>query len=74
MKTFGYDIEKLEHKKASLGMTDLELARLAGVTPSTVKNVLTGKTCKAPTIRKIAEALKIPLETIVVRRDEESAA
>ena len=66
MQTFGYDIKKLAQQKAELGMLDCELARLANVAPSTVKNVLTRQTTKPTTIKKIADALGVPMSEIVI--------
>jgi len=71
--TFLYDIEKLAQRKAALGLTDQMLARRAGLHPSTIKNILTGRTCKPPTIRKIAEALGMDLAELVVPADAEPA-
>ena len=71
---FDYDIEMLARRKAEMGMLDVELARLAKVTPSTVKNVLTRKTSKAPTIRKIAEALGMNLADLVKSKSEGAPA
>jgi transcriptional regulator with XRE-family HTH domain len=64
MTAYAYDIKKLAKRKAELGLVDRDLARLAGVVPSTVKNVLTGKTAKASTIKRIADALGVDLASI----------
>jgi lambda repressor-like predicted transcriptional regulator len=72
--TFGYDISKLSLRKAELGWTDARLASQAGVHASTVKNVLTGKTCKGPTVKRLAEALGVNMSDIVVPAVQEDAA
>ena len=68
--TFGYDVDKLAEKMAVRGMTMQRVGKLAGVHPSTVANVLRRRTCKAPTVKKIAEALGLSLEEIIVRSEE----
>ena len=64
---FAYDIDRLARRQAELGWTDLKLATVAGVHPSTVKNVMTERTCRPSTVRSLAEALGFPLADIVVR-------
>ncbi len=63
---YEYDISQLARRQAELGFCDLELSKRAGVHPSTVKNVFTGRTAKPGTLRKIAEALGIDLADIVI--------
>ena len=75
MNSYEYDISKLAERKARLGLTDKVIAQRAGVHPSTVKNVLTGQTCKAPTIKKLAEALGLDLSELVIEApDKERVA
>ena len=64
--TFAYDISRLTFRKAQLGWTDMELARRARVSPTTVKNVLTGRSAKGGTIKALAEALGLNLADLVV--------
>ncbi len=68
--SFGYNISELARKQAELGLTDKELARRAAVHPSTVKNVLTGQTCRAPTVKRIAEALGLKLADLVLGNND----
>jgi transcriptional regulator with XRE-family HTH domain len=65
--TFRYDISRLAFRKAELAVSDTELAKRAGVHPSTIKNILTGKTRKASTIRAIAEAMGVDVATLVIQ-------
>jgi transcriptional regulator with XRE-family HTH domain len=66
---------------AERGMTQVELARLAGINRSTVLHVLRGGHCGTDTLEKIAKALEVdiaelfttPLD-IGVRRDRMIAA
>ena len=64
--TFGYDVSRLARRKAELGLTDKALGKRTGLHPSTINNVLTGRTCKAPTIKRIAEELGMQFSEIVV--------
>jgi hypothetical protein len=69
---FTYDISKLAQRKARLGWTNMRLAQAARVHGATVSNVLSGRTCKPPTVKKLAEAMGLDLTDLVVC-DKESA-
>jgi len=64
--TFEYDTSKIARVQAERGLTDTALALAAGVHPSTVKNVLTGRSGTPTTIRKLAFALDLKLSDLVV--------
>ena len=66
MASYGYDINKLEHKRVTKGLTKEKLANLAGIHPSTVSNVLSGRCGTETTIGKIAVALEIDLSDITI--------
>ena len=70
MVTYGYDIARLARKQAELGLTNQEVARLAHIHPSTVKNVMSGATRKGPTVKAIATALGVEMADLVVAEDE----
>jgi len=67
--TFGYDIDAINRQAATLGLNKLAIAKRAGVSPTTVTNVLTGKHCYPPTVKKIAEAVGLVLSDLVVSSD-----
>ena len=68
--TFGYDVDKIKEKMAVRGLTMQRVGQLAGVHPSTVASVLRRRTAKPPTVKKIAEAIGLTLEEIIVRSEE----
>ena len=63
---YDYDIDRLARAKAAQGLSASAVADRAGVTPSTVANVLHRRTRKPDTVRRIAEALNLDLGEIVV--------
>jgi len=69
MREYRYDIAAIRRRQAEQGLDNNGLAKRAGVHPTTVTSVLTGKTAKPPTVKKIAEALGIELADIVVEID-----
>jgi len=71
MVTYGYDIAKLARRKAELGLTDIEVARRAQVCPSTIANLLTGRRCKGPTVKAVANVLGMNLADLVIPAAEE---
>jgi len=66
---FRYDIEAIGRKAASLGLNKAAIARRAGVTPTTVANVLRRKHSSPGTVKKIAEAVGLQLGDLVVSSD-----
>lgn len=46
-------------------MTQARLAERAGISRATVNYIKSGKSCSDEVGRKIAEALKVPLETLL---------
>lgn len=41
-----------------------QLSELSGITPSTISNVRSGKTCSLKTAKAIAEALCVPIKLL----------
>lgn len=67
------DGNKVRKFRLVAGMTQKELAEKAGTTENAVSLIESGKRNPRPsTIKKIAEALNVPVEDIL--RDEEKAA
>lgn len=44
------------------GLSEAEVARMAGVDPKTVRRLLTGQTCGRSTLEKVCTALAVPLD------------
>jgi transcriptional regulator with XRE-family HTH domain len=44
------------------GLSEAEVARMAGVDPKTVRRLLTGQTCGRVTLEKVCAALGVPLD------------
>ena len=70
---FAYDISRLVERKMKRGLSDLDIARVSRLHPSTVKNVLTGRTQKPNTVGRVALALGMDLADIVVATPEDAA-
>jgi len=69
---FGYDIHQIARRKAEQGRSDAELAALAGVHATTIRNVLTGRSCRPATVKAVAEALGLDLAELVVPAEAEA--
>ncbi|MDN0062073.1 helix-turn-helix transcriptional regulator [Mediterraneibacter glycyrrhizinilyticus] len=46
-------------------ITQLQLAKLTGTSRVTISSVQNGRSCSSKTAVKIADALKVPLETLL---------
>ena len=66
MVQFVYDIKQLARRKAERGLTDVDLAKLAGVHSVTVANVLNGRTANPKTIKALAKSLGFDLAELVI--------
>lgn len=56
---------KLITEMARQDMTQLRLVELSGVSRSTISGIQSGRSCSIRTAVKIADALKVPLETLL---------
>jgi len=61
---------RIDRKKLLITMLDqdknvLQLAEKSGVSRVTISNVKCGKSCSADTVKKIANALNAPVESLV---------
>lgn len=56
---------KLVAELARQDMTQARLAERAGISRATVNYIKSGKSCSDEVGRKIADALKVPLETLL---------
>lgn len=63
---FGYDISKIERRMLELGQCPADVARIARVHPSTVANVLRGRTRRPATVQKLAKAVGLSLDQLVI--------
>lgn len=58
--------ERLREARVARGLSQLQLADLAGVRQATISNVENGKGCRPSTLRQIALALNIPLSEVLL--------
>lgn len=56
---------KLITEMARQDITQLQLAELTGASRATISGVQNGRSCSSRTAVKIADALKVPLETLL---------
>ena len=63
------DRVKLISAMAKKEVTGKELATRVGVSPTTISTIRSGRSCSDETGRAIADALKIPLESLIVKGD-----
>lgn len=56
---------KLISELARQDMTQLRLAELSGVSRATISAIQNGRSCSGKSAVKIADALKVPLETLL---------
>lgn len=56
---------KLVMEMARQDMTQVQLAELTGASRATISGVQNGRSCSSKTAVKIADALKVPLETLL---------
>lgn len=56
---------KLVSELTRQDMTQKKLAELAGISRASVNYIKSGKSCSDEVGRKIADALKVPLETLL---------
>lgn len=62
---------KLVAELARQDMTQARLAERAGISRATVNYIKSGKSCSDEVGRKIADALKVPLETLLKTKEGE---
>lgn len=56
---------KLITEMARQDITQIQLAELTGASRATISGVQNGRSCSSRTAVKIADALKVPLETLL---------
>lgn len=56
---------KLVTEMAHQDMTQLRLAELTGMSRATISGIQNGRSCSSRSAVKIADALKVPLETLL---------
>lgn len=56
---------KLITEMARKDITQVQLAEMTGSSRSTISGVQNGRSCSSKTAVKIADALKVPLETLL---------
>ena len=55
-------VEQVRQAVERRGLTEAEVARMAGVTPRTVQRLLRGETCGQETLERVCLALGVPLD------------
>ncbi len=68
------DTQKIEKRRFLSGWSKSELARRAGVDQSTVGRVERGETLKPDTIKRIAEALQLTVEDLLIEEKSSKSA
>ncbi len=63
---YSYNIEPLARRQAEEGLTYEGLGQKTGLRGNTIRNALMGRACNPPTIKKIADALGVPMAELVV--------
>ena len=56
---------RLVTEMARQDMTQLRLVKLSGVSRATISGIQNGRSCSSRSAVKIADALKVPLETLL---------
>ena len=64
---FHYDVGKLKHAALERGWTRYRVAKESGVTSPTVCKFFRGESVTETTVKKIADALGVPMSEIVVQ-------
>lgn len=64
MKKIRIDRVKLITCMAEKEISARQLAELSGITPSTISNIRSGKTCAFKTAEAIAKALRVPVDLL----------
>lgn len=64
METIKLDDAKLRGELYRLGVTQVELARRAGLSRAVINNICRGISCTSATAEKIAAALGVPVEKL----------
>ena len=65
VKILRIDRIKLVTEMARQDMTQLKLAELTGMSRATISGIQNGRSCSSRSAVKIADALKVPLETLL---------
>ena len=65
MEILRIDRIKLITEMARQDITQLKLVELSGVSRSTISGIQNGRSCSSRSAVKIAEALQVPLETLL---------
>jgi transcriptional regulator with XRE-family HTH domain len=75
MTTYEYDISRLVKRQLELGLTDMALAKKAGLSAATVGCVFKRRRAgNRSTIAKMADAMGLDLADLVVEVDEVAGA
>ena len=65
-----FNIPKIEKARIIKGLAKKDLAEKAGISPGTYTQILAGENHYPPTIKKIADALALEMEDILVNEEE----
>jgi len=65
--------QQIKRLRISMGLSQADLARLAGVSKRTVERAEIGKNCSIHTLAGIAAALDVPVDVLTGIADEENA-
>lgn len=63
------DIQKIAMLLAEQGLTYQQLAKRADVSPQTVSTINTRRTCKPLTAGKLARALQVKIQDIIIQEE-----
>ena len=69
-----FNTHRLDRERLLKGWSKSTLAGKTGVNPSTISNVLAGKTSNVETLKKIADALGLEMEEIYIEEEEAKTA
>jgi len=67
-----YDLQKIERARIVRGLRKQDVARLAGISPSSYTLILQGRLKSPPTVKAVCDALGIAMED-VYRGDQHAA-
>jgi DNA-binding Xre family transcriptional regulator len=67
LETIQVDKEELAVGMATQRITGVKLAEVVGISYPTLMNIKAGHTCKIETAQRIADALNMPLDKLLVR-------
>lgn len=67
MRVMQYKTTVLHENRLLKGLSIKSLAELVGVHPSTISRIEAGQFQKPETIKKIAQALEVPMEDLIVK-------